>query len=129
MAYDADFGEWVREHFQALGRLEIKRMFGGAGVYASGVIFALLDDGVVWLKGDEALGEAFEAAGSRPFTFPTKDGRTMSMSYWTLPETALDDPDEAVDWARRSLAVAVRKASGKTPKSATSSARRSERRA
>jgi DNA transformation protein and related proteins len=113
MAYDADFGEWVREHFAGLGRLEIKRMFGGAGVYASGVIFALLDDGVVWLKGDEALGEAFEATGSRQFTFPTKDGRTMSMAYWTLPDTALDDPDEAVAWARRSLEVAVKKASGK----------------
>ena len=55
MAYDADFGEWVREHFEGLGPLEIKRMFGGAGVYASGVMFALLDDGVVWLKADQAL--------------------------------------------------------------------------
>ncbi|WP_284877373.1 TfoX/Sxy family protein [Brevundimonas sp. MEB006b] len=113
MAYDADFGEWVREHFHALGRLEIKRMFGGAGVYAAGVMFALLDDGVVWLKGDEALGAAFVEAGSRQFTYPTKDGRMMSMGYWTLPEAALDDPDEAVAWARRSLDVAVKKASGK----------------
>lgn len=39
MAYDADFGEWAREHFAGLGRLEIKRMFGGAGVYAAGVMF------------------------------------------------------------------------------------------
>jgi len=113
MAYDADFGEWVREHFRALGRLEIKRMFGGAGVYAAGVMFALLDDGVVWLKGDEALRQAFVAAGSRQFIYPTKDGRTMSIGYWSLPEPALDDPDEAVAWARRSLDVAVKKASGK----------------
>jgi len=113
VAYDADVGEWVREHFAGLGALEIKRMFGGAGVYASGVIFALLDDGVVWLKGDEALGEAFVDAGSRQFTYPTKDGRMMSMGYWSLPETALDDPDETVAWARRSLNVAVKKASGK----------------
>ena len=113
MAYDADFGEWVRENFRALGRLEIKRMFGGAGVYAAGVMFALLDDGVVWLKGDEALRQAFVAAGSRQFIYPTKDGRTMSMGYWTLPEPALDDPDEAIAWARRSLDVAVKKASGK----------------
>lgn len=113
MAYDPDFGEWLREHFHALGRLEIKRMFGGAGVYAAGVMFALLDDGVVWLKGDEALGAAFVEAGSRQFTYPTKDGRMMSMGYWSLPETALDDPDEAIAWARRSLDVAVKKASGK----------------
>ena len=113
MAYDPDFGEWVREHFHALGRLEIKRMFGGAGVYASGVMFALLDDGVVWLKADQALAPALREAGSRQFTYPTKDGRTMSMGYWTLPDSALDDPDEALAWARRSLEVALRTAASR----------------
>lgn len=47
MAYDPDFGTWVEEHFAALGPLTIKRMFGGAAVYADGLVFALLDDGVV----------------------------------------------------------------------------------
>ena len=116
MAFDSDFNEWVREHFDALGRLEIKRLFGGAGVYSDGLMFALLDDGVVWLKADDALAEAFEAAGSRLFTYPTKDGRTLSLGYWNLPETALDDPDEAVNWARRSLDVALRQAASKKPK-------------
>jgi DNA transformation protein len=113
MAYDADFGEWVREHFEGLGPLEIKRMFGGAGVYASGVMFALLDDGVVWLKADQALAPALRETGSRQFTYPTKDGRTMSMGYWTLPDSALDDPDEALAWARRSLEVALRTAASR----------------
>ena len=27
-------------------------------------------------------------------------------SYWSLPESALDDPDEACAWGLRSLAVA-----------------------
>ena len=67
----------------------------------------------------DRLLEAFVEAGSRKFTYPTKDGRTMSMGYWTLPEPALDDPDEAVAWARRSLDVAVKKASGKKPKPVT----------
>ena len=116
MAFDPDFNEWVREHFDVLGRLEIKRLFGGAGVYAGGLMFALLDDGVVWLKADDDLAEMFDAAGSRLFTYPAKDGRTLSLGYWSLPETALDDPDEAVIWARRSLDVALRKAAGKKRK-------------
>ena len=60
------------------------------------------------------LAPAFREAGSRQFTYPTKDGRTMSMGYWTLPESALDDPDEALSWARRSLEVALRSASRRT---------------
>lgn len=113
MAYDRAFGEWVREHLAALGPLEIKPMFGGAGVYHHGTIFALLDDGVVWLKADESNRPALEAAGSRPFTFPGKDGVMMTLGYWSLPETAVDDPDEAIDWARAAIAVAVRKAAAK----------------
>ncbi len=109
MAYDADFGEWVREHLAGLGRLEIKRMFGGAGLYASGVMFAILDDGVVWLKADETLAPDFRAAGCTPFTYPTRAGERVSLAYWSLPDAALDDPDEAAAWARRSLDAALRK--------------------
>ena len=116
MAYDPDFGEWVREHFAAVGPLEIKRMFGGGSVYAHGLIFALLDDGVVWLKADEINAPVLEAAGARQFTFPTKDGKQMTMAYWSLPDSALDDPDEAVELARQSIDAALRKAAAKKPR-------------
>ncbi len=115
-ARDPDFEEWVREHFAALGTLEIKRMFGGAGVYRHGTIFALLDDGLVWLKGDETNAPALEAAGSRQFTYSGKDGAVMGLGYWSLPESAVDDPDEAVEWARGAIEVALRKAAAKKPR-------------
>ena len=113
MAYDRAFGEWGRDHLHGLGPIEIKRMFGGAGVKSGGSMFAILDDGVLWLKADEALARDLEAEGARRFTYPTKDGGQMSMAYWSLPETALDDPDEAVAWARKSVAVAAAKAAAK----------------
>ena len=116
MAYDPDFGEWVREHLAALGPLEIKRMFGAAAVYANGLIFALLDDGVIWLKADEVNAPLLAEAGARQFTYPAKDGAMMAMAYWSLPERALDDPDEAVDWARKSIDAALRKAAARKPR-------------
>jgi len=116
MAYDPDFGEWVREHFASLGPIEIKRMFGGAAVYSHGRIFALLDDGVVWLKADEINAPLLADAGSRQFTYPTSQGKQMAMAYWSLPERAVDDPDEAVDWARQSIDAALRKAAVKKPR-------------
>ena len=116
MAYETDFGEWVGEHFAALGPIEIKRMFGGAAVYAHGLIFALLDDGVVWLKADEVNAPVLQAAGATQFSYPAKGGQEMAMAYWSLPEPALDDPDEAVDWARQSIDAALRKAAAKKPR-------------
>jgi DNA transformation protein len=116
MAYDPAFGDWVREHFSGLSALQIKPMFSGAGVYADGLIFALLDDGVVWMKADDTNAPSLIEAGARQFTFPTKTGETMTMGYWSLPDSALDDPDEAVVWARRSMEVAARKAAAKRPR-------------
>lgn len=113
MAYEKVFGDWVREHFAALGPLEIKTMFGAGAVYADGLIWALLDDGVVWLKADADNEAALRDAGSRQFTYPMKDGRLQPMAYWSLPDSAADDSDEAVDWARASIAAARRKAASK----------------
>ena len=36
-------------------------MFGGVGIYANGLFFALIDDDVLYLKGDETLKPEFEA--------------------------------------------------------------------
>lgn len=115
-ARDPDFEAWVLEHLAALGPMEIKRMFGAGAVYSRGLIFALLDDGLIWLKGDDANVPALQAAGSRQFTYPGKDGAVMTLGYWSLPETAVDDPDKAVDWARGAIEVALRKASAKKPR-------------
>lgn len=107
MAYDPEFGDWVRDHLSGLGSIEIKPMFGAAGVKQRGAMFAILDDGVIWLKATGDLAETLKAEGARQFTYPTKDGQTMAMAYWSMPETALDDPEEAVAWARRSVDVAL----------------------
>ena len=116
MAHDPAFGDWVREHLAGLGPIEIKPMFGGASVYADGLIFALLDDGVIWMKADDGNQPALEAAGARLISYTAKDGRVMLMPYWSLPDSAVDDPDEAVAWARSSLEAARRKAALKKPR-------------
>ena len=95
------FSAFVEELLAGLGPVTIKRMFGGAGVYAGPVIFGLIID--------EALRAELEAAGSEPWIYVMpkgpRAGQAASMGYWRLPETALDDPDEAVRWARKALRV------------------------
>jgi DNA transformation protein len=116
VAYDPDLGEWAREHLGALGPLQIKSMFGAGAIYSNGLLFALADDGEVWLKGDETNIPALKAAGSRQFTYPGKDGALMNLGYWSLPASATDDPGEAVTWARGAIDAALRKQAAKKPK-------------
>ena len=108
------FHEFVAELFEPLGHIRIKRMFGGAGVYAHDVMFALLASDEVYLKVDDALKSVLEDEGSEPFRFEMKDGKVAEMQYYRLPDAAMDDPIKASDWGRRALDVALKAKSSKT---------------
>ena len=95
------------ELLEALGQVSVRRMFGGAGVYAESVMFAIVDDDQLYLKTDDAGAALFEAEGMGPFTYRTKSGEGTLKSYWRAPERLLDEPEEMVVWARRALQVAL----------------------
>jgi DNA transformation protein and related proteins len=111
---------FVRELLAGLGPVTIKRMFGGAGVYADGVMFGLIADDMLHIKTDEALQSALAQEGSGPFIWTPSSGpragETIPFSYWRMPDAALEDPETAVMWARRALAVAHAAASRKPPR-------------
>jgi DNA transformation protein and related proteins len=110
------FTSFVEELFAGLGPVRIRRMFGAAGIYAEDVMFGLVDDDTIYLKTDEALRAELQAEGSVGWVYSRAPGKWEETSYWRLPEAALDDPDEAVAWARKALAVAQAKAAQKPPK-------------
>ena len=105
--------EFIRDLFAQFRPVTVRRMFGGAGIWSEGLMFALVFDGAIYLKVDEASIPDFEREGSRPFVYtraksPGRIGR-HSLSYWRLPERLYDDPDELALWAGRALAIAERK--------------------
>jgi DNA transformation protein len=110
--------EAIREIFQAFGPVSIRRMFGGQGIYRDGVMFALEDEGELFLKADDESVGLLRNLGSRPFSYQTKDGRTTIMSFWLMPESALDDPEEAAELARMALKAALRAKAAKGKKAA-----------
>jgi len=111
------FHDFVRELFDGMGGVQIKRMFGGAGVYAGGLMFALLADDAIYLKADDALKAALKEEGCGPFIWTPETGpragEKVEMGYWRLPDAALDDPELAAAWGRKALAVAKAKARAK----------------
>ena len=100
--------EYITELFAGFGPVTVRRMFSGAGVFADGLMIALVVDGVIFLKADETLAPQFEREGLSPFSYKTKEGRRTLMSYWRMPERLYDDPDELAAWARQSMAAAQR---------------------
>jgi len=100
-ALDATIDQ-ARELLGDLGPITVRKMFGGAGLYLDGTIFCLIAEGEIFLKATGAFAEEMEALGSSPFVYDGK-GKPVAMAYWRLPDSALDDPDEAVALARRAL--------------------------
>jgi DNA transformation protein len=112
----SDFHAFVEELFAGFAPLRFKRMFGVAALYADDLIFGLIDDDTIYLQADEAMRAEMEAGGSIRWVYRFSSKAPGGMSYWRLPEAALDDPDEAAAWAGKALAVARAKAAAKRPK-------------
>ena len=95
--------EWVETCLAALPNLEVRRMFGGAGIYADGTMFGILHKGRVYLKTDERTRAAFVERGAGPFRATKK---LVLKSYYELPADVLDDDAEFLSWCRGAVEIA-----------------------
>jgi DNA transformation protein len=99
----------ISDLFAGLGPVDIRRMFGGKGIYHRGVIIAVELRGELMLKGDSELAPELEAVGCRQWTYVgSRHGKRVAMPYWTVPDSAMDDPDEMAVWARKSYEAGLR---------------------
>jgi DNA transformation protein len=117
MDRDAEFVDHVLELFKPAGPASARRMFGGHGLYVDGRMCALVMDGRLYLKADDATREAFAAAGCTPFVY-TGQKQPIELGYWTVPEAALESAEDMAPWVARALAAAERKAARTKPKKA-----------
>jgi DNA transformation protein and related proteins len=106
--------ELLEDSLADLGPVTSRRMFGGAGLFAGGVMFALVVDDALYLKVDDETRSRFEAESLTPFSY-NRNGRAVALSYWRAPERLLDDKDEMLSWALSALTVAKR-TSAKAPR-------------
>jgi DNA transformation protein and related proteins len=117
----------IRELFSAFGPVEVRRLFGGAGIYADETMFALVHKGVIYLKVDDANAAAFDREQLEPFSYSRGGERAALNSYRRMPDRLYDDPDELADWARAALAAAGRSGARKKRPAAKRTAKRARK--
>ena len=105
MTVAQEFTIYVLEQLKGLGNVRSKRMFGGVGLWSDGAFFGLIASDVVYFKVGDSNRADFEARGMGRFR-PHKRRPQMSMSYYEVPPDVLEDAEECVLWARRSVAIA-----------------------
>ncbi len=110
-----------RDQLAPLGGVSAKRMFGAFCLFRDGKAFAIVNDGTLFLKSDDAMKLEMKAGGGKPFTYAHKEGHRVEMSYCSPPDSAFDDVDELLQWSRRAIALATAPKS-KAKKNATKKA-------
>lgn len=102
-----EFTDYLQEVFEDFGPINAKRMFGGYGVYYKGVMFALVEDDILYLKADDSNAEDFKERDLNQFEYK-RAGKIIKLSYYQAPEELLEDRDMAREWAQKSYKIALK---------------------
>ena len=68
MAVSDEYRAYLEDQFDEFGPVQIRRIFGGVGIYRESVTFALVARDTVFLQTDARTRPAFEERGMPAFT-------------------------------------------------------------
>ena len=117
----SEFAEELHDVFERFGRITLRRMFGGHGVFHEGRMFGLIAGGRLYLKADAQSAAFFEARGLPRFEYQ-RQGKTARIGYFEAPPELFEDRQEAALWAGRAWEAVLRAGTPKArPKPAKAS--------
>ena len=108
MAVSPQLLDFLKEQMAGFGPVAARRMFGGAGLFRDGLMFALVADEVLYFKADAGNAAHFDAEQLAPFSYDTKNGRQTIMGYRRAPERCLDDEAEMSELCGLAWGAALR---------------------
>jgi DNA transformation protein len=111
-----DYAAYVLEQLEALPGITNGRLFGGVGLKAGDVQFAMIIDGTLYFVVDDSTRPKYEAMGSTCFAYNTKQRRVDVRRYFEVPADVLENGDELVAWADEAIAIATRTSRAKGKK-------------
>jgi len=107
MAVDESFLTYCIDQLDSVQDVHYRKMFGGAGIYAGEVFFALVSGEQLYFKTSPENEKRYTDAGMGPF-IPFEDKPNYKMSYHEVPLAVLEQPQELYEWASEAIAVAFK---------------------
>jgi DNA transformation protein and related proteins len=103
MAVSKSYRDFVLEQLGRVTPVTGKSMFGGVGLYANSLFFALIAEDRLYFKVDDATRSDFERLGMEPFR---PFGEDRAMGYYEVPVDVVEDPVRLAQWMREAIHVA-----------------------
>jgi DNA transformation protein len=104
MAVSKSYRDFVLEQLGRVTPMTGKSMFGGVGLYADGLFFALIAEDRLYFKVDDTTRPDFERLGMEPFR---PFGEDSAMGYYEVPADVVEDPVQLAPWMRKAIDVAA----------------------
>ena len=104
MAVSESYRDFVLEQLGRVMPVTGKSMFGGVGLYADGLFFALIAEDRLYFKVDDTTRPDFERLGMEPFR---PFGEDSAMGYYEVPVDVVEDPVQLAPWMRQAIKVAA----------------------
>lgn len=111
MAISESYREFVLEQLGRVTPVTGKSMFGGVGIYAQGLFFALMAEDRLYFKVDDTTRPDFEQLGMEPFR---PFGEDSAMGYYEVPADVVEDSAQLTAWMRKAIEVAAKAKRPKT---------------
>src|SRR5512138_92549 len=105
MAVSQSYREFVLEQLGRVTPVTSKSMFGGVGIYAQGLFFALIAEDRLYFKVDDATRPHFEQRGMEPFR---PFGEESAMGYYEVPADVVEDSVQLAGWMKKAIDVAAK---------------------
>ena len=91
--------------FDQLGQIKSRSMFGGFGIFADDIMFALVVNDKLHIRADDKLANQFKTEGLTPYVYK-KRGFPVVTKYFALTDNIETCEERALSLAYRSLEVA-----------------------
>jgi DNA transformation protein and related proteins len=105
MAVSESYRDFVLEQLGRVTPVTGKSMFGGVGIYAEGLFFALIAEDRLCFKVNDATRPDFERLGVEPFP-PV--GEDSAMGYYEVPADVVEDGTQLAAWMKKAIDVAAK---------------------
>lgn len=111
MAVSESYRVYVLEQLGRVTPVTARSMFGGVGIYAQGLFFALIAEGRLYFKVDDTTRRDFERLGMEPFR---PFGEEHAMGYYEVPADVVENAAQLAIWMNKAIAVAAKAKRGKS---------------
>lgn len=114
MAVSESYRDFVLEQLGRVTPVTGKAMFGGVGIYAQGLFFALIAQDRLYFKVNDTTRPDFERRGMEPFR---PFGEDSAMGYYEVPADVVEDVNHLETWMIKAMEVAAATRPGKNKQS------------